>query len=108
MNMAQVDADIQAQPGVAFQVAIDSTPSTGYLWLLHEQPAAITLLKEETDTAPKAETKQAQDIPIVGRMSTQLFHLVAAAPGDYMLVFELRRPWEPGAVSQHTVRVHVS
>ena len=105
--MAQVDANIQAWQGVPFKVAIASNPSTGYLWLLHEQSAAVTLLSEETERV-QDEAEQVYDIPIVGRMSTQLFHLVAAAPGDYMLVFELRRPWEPGAVSQHTVRVHVS
>ena len=98
--MAHADANIQAHQGVPFDVAILASPGTGYLWLLHEPPAAIRLLKEETE--------QTQAAPVAGGTSRQLFHLIAASPGEYELVFELRRPWEADAVRRHIVQVHVS
>ena len=77
---------VAAQP---FDVELGSGPSTGYVWRLAAHPPEVRLLDSDFRQAPDA---------AIGDGGTQVFHLVADAPGSFEVCFVLKRPWEDDAV----------
>ena len=77
---------VAAQP---FDVELGSGPSTGYVWRLAAHPPEVRLLESDFRQAPAA---------AIGDGGTQVFHLVADAPGSFEVCFVLKRPWEDDAV----------
>jgi len=73
---------VAAQP---FDVELGSGPSTGYVWRLAAHPPEVRLLDSDFRQAPDA---------AIGDGGTQVFHLVADAPGTFEVGFVLKRPWE--------------
>jgi predicted secreted protein len=80
-----------------FQIKLNSTPSTGYIWEVSELPGGIQLLGSFVD--------QQQRESIVGGSATQVFRFIAIAPGESGITFSLRRSWESDAAQTQIILV---
>lgn len=82
--------------GRPFGVILADRPGSGYTWYCRALPSGITLI----------ETRYVADVPAeVGSPRDKEFRLVAERPGQFTLVFELKRSWEPTPVDERVVRI---
>ena len=82
--------------GRPFGVILADRPGGGYTWSCRALPSGITLI----------ETRYVADVPAeVGSPRDKEFRLVAERPGQFTLVFELKRSWEPTPVDERVVRI---
>ncbi|MBS0507094.1 MAG: protease inhibitor I42 family protein [Proteobacteria bacterium] len=82
--------------GVPFDVPLNSTPTTGYLWELPSSPVGVELLGSDFKQGPAA---------AMGDGGTQVFHLRANTSGSYKLNFQLKRRWESTPIETMEVEV---
>ena len=82
-----------------FEIRLISVPSTGYIWQLETCPEQLQLL----DTI----YEHIEGQPTVGGSMTQIFRFRGTAPGQYEIVFVLKRQWETTSVNQSKFRVTV-
>lgn len=91
-----------AAVGEAVDIRLAGNATTGYLWAVDTAASQgldrLTAAGDSYHTA--AQEAGAGDVPIAGAPGTQVFHFVAAAPGEARVVFVYRRPWMPTAVEK--------
>lgn len=78
-----------------FDIDMEAMPGAGYMWELIQRPEAVELENKEVVSISKG----------FGGPSTQRFTLVAHQPGDYSLVFELKRRWERNPVKTSEIQI---
>ena len=104
-----VSAD-QSGPSVALAsgqdlvVRLPSNPTTGYRWIYVEPKDAVL------ESRPARRAMRAQSAGgAAGARGTEIWKLAPFKPGQQLLRFEYRRPWEqdvaPSRVATHTVTV---
>lgn len=81
------------------EVALPESPTTGYLWELHEPPAQVA---ERGRRFVDEEDEQ-----MAGAGGARVFDVEVTGPGRHLLVFRLRRPWEEEALETRVVEVVV-
>ncbi len=82
--------------GRPFAVILADSPGSGHAWSCRELPDGITLIG----------TRYLAEIPReVGSPRDKEFRLMAERPGEYLLVFELRRSWEATPVEERAVHI---
>ncbi len=88
--------EIDVVTGRPFTVILADSPGSGHAWSCRELPDGITLIG----------TRHLAEIPReVGSPRDKEFRLVAERPGEYTLVFELRRSWEATPVEELAVHI---
>ncbi len=92
--------NIQVVPGQTFEVTLDETSSSGYLWRAGFVPDGIELAETVFDP-PSWQSP-------VGAGGHRRFVFQALYPGAFTLRFDLRREWEDKPLQHHVVRVEVS
>ena len=90
---------LHAAPGQALRITLHAAAGAGLVWQAQQVPAGCRL--SSVAGGPPSSND-------VGGMVTQAFELICDGPGQPMLRFELRRPWEPRVWALQTVRVVVS
>ncbi|WHZ28182.1 MAG: hypothetical protein OJF51_002980 [Nitrospira sp.] len=83
--------------GGEFSERLTSTPSTGYLWVVHELPKSIQLLGSTYEN-PASGIRP-------GDPGTQVFRFRVLKAGEHIITFALKRQWERDAVESHTLTV---
>jgi predicted secreted protein len=87
--------------GDTFAITLEGHRTAGFKWQIANAPQSakhLVLLNERLDADPSRP----------GAPATHHFQFEALAPGEVLLTFEYRRPWEDGeAKSRHTVRVQI-
>jgi predicted secreted protein len=91
---------IRCAVGEEFEVRLESTPTTGYIWEVAQLPETVELLGTEFE--PSGGEPQA------GAPGNQLFRFRAGQPGQYQIDFVLKRQWELEAIRSRTVSVQVN
>ena len=82
--------------GRPFGVILADRPGSGHAWSCRALPIDITLI----------ETRYLADVPAeVGAPRDKEFRLVAERPGQFTLVFELKRSWEVTPADERVVRI---
>jgi predicted secreted protein len=96
------DKDIIVRKGQVLEIAIESNPTTGYLWSLEGFSGAETL----TSTGKYQYVRGADRIGAGGK---QIFSFIAEKKGSAKLIFEYRRGWEKeiSPAKRYTARVTV-
>ncbi|MGC2857477.1 protease inhibitor I42 family protein [Novispirillum sp. DQ9] len=94
-----------AAVGEAVDIRLAGNATTGYLWAIDTAASQgldrLTAAGDSYHTAAQeAPAPGADDVPIAGAPGTQVFHFVAAAPGEARVVFIYRRPWVPTAIEK--------
>ena len=86
------------QVGRRFAIDLEAIPGAGYMWELAQHPNDLELISQEVVSISKG----------IGGNSTQRFLLVAHQPGNYSLVFQLKRKWEKDPVKTSEFSIQVS
>ena len=89
---------LHATPGQALRIALPAAAGAGLVWQAQQVPAGCQL--SSVSSGPAGGNA-------VGGMASQTFELVCEGPGQPMLRFELRRPWEPRVWALQLVQVAV-
>jgi predicted secreted protein len=84
--------------GQPLTIDLQAIPGAGYMWEIVDSPPALEV--QENKVVAQSEE--------VGGPSTQRFTLMPRQPGDYSLVFGLKRKWEKEPARTHTFTVHVT
>ena len=90
VTIADQGKTIELKPRQSLHVVLDSNRTTGYSWTVEKVDAALLTLIGQPVYAT-AESKPG----LVGVGGTETWHLIAVSPGDQMLQFSYRRPFEP-------------
>jgi predicted secreted protein len=92
---------VRAAMGETFDVRLEGTPTSGYVWELDLRaiPDTVEFISAETITSPGA---------IAGGPAVQVFRFRAVRPGDAHIRFRYQRRWETEAIreTEITVTVH--
>ena len=91
---------INAAVGDEFEVRLNATPSTGYVWKAQTLPEGVQLLGSDYER-PSANSRP-------GDPTAQVFRFRASRAGDYTINIVLKRPWESDAVQSRTVSVKIN
>lgn len=83
-----------------FIIRLPATPSTGYTWQVEQMPQKLHLLGTNYEQSE-------HNITVVGSSEMQLFRFYGTAPGQYDIVFALKRPWENSVIQKRTIRVYI-
>lgn len=96
------DRDIIVKEGQVLEIAIESNPTTGYLWSLEGFSGTSTLVS----TGKYRYVRGAERIGAGGK---QIFSFRAENKGSAKLIFEYRRGWEKetSPAKRYTARVTV-
>gem|GEM_PF-1106077 len=94
--------DVQATVGEQFNIALDSNPSTGYLWEITKQPTATIVQMEGT----KFE-QSAGSTGLVGAGGEQVWKCKAMAVGQTDMIMENRKSGTAEPAATHGVTVTV-
>ncbi len=90
---------IVAHPGDTLRVVLSGPSGTGYVWqMLPNGTAALATAGVPAPRAPSARP---------GAPAGVVFLLQAARPGQQVLRFEFRRPWEKGTPAARTFTVTI-
>jgi hypothetical protein len=85
--------------GRRFQIILVEVPSSGHVWSIRYIASAIRLLSTEYVGSPPQE---------VGGSYEKQFTFVANRVGQFIITFELKRPWESSPIEVREVRILVS
>lgn len=85
---------LQRGQGIEMRLSVDRT--AGYTWIPVHSPLPVL----GTDGVPQYESKENQS------SGTETWRFVAREPGHAHLVFEYRRPLEPGTPPQKSITFH--
>jgi predicted secreted protein len=94
-----ISQTITTSVGEEFSVRLESTPTTGYVWVVDSLPNGLDLLGNEHEPPGGG--------PMPGGTQDQVFLFRALAAGEYQIDFSLKRQWESQAIQTHSVRVKV-
>ena len=97
------DEAISVREGQVLEIAIDSNPTTGYLWSL-EGFSGMDVL------ASMGKYKYVRGSDRIGAGGKQIFSFKAAKKGDAKLIFEYSREWEKSQApaKRYTAKVTVN
>ena len=105
--MERIDLNEKSFPGPwvipvrqAVNVALESCPSTGYLWSFKTEGEGGLELSDASMESVRHESGEGVSF---GGSSPQSWSFLTQRPGRVALVFELRRPWEEGVPPQERV-----
>jgi predicted secreted protein len=90
---------VNVNSGDEFDIILDETPTSGYIWIVQTCPAEILLLE---DTFLQRNTQ-----PVVGDTGHRRFHFRTTQPGQFVINFHLKRTWENTPLKSFTVDVSV-
>lgn len=90
---------IVTQQGRVFHVRLESTPTTGYLWQLQALPSGLA--------SEGSAVEKPSGLEQPGDSVVQVFQFHAETPGEYALVFVLKREWEREPIRTSVVSVTV-
>jgi predicted secreted protein len=79
-------------------IDLQAIPGAGYKWVIEQSPPELEL--QEDNVVAQSEK--------VGGPALQRFILVPRQPGDYSLVFGLKRKWEKESARTKGFTVHVT
>lgn len=100
VTVTLTDADdgraVALQRGQGVEMRLTADRTAGYTWIPAQSPLPVM----NTDGVPLFETENG---PGTG---TEIWRFVALEPGHAHLVFEYRRPFEPGVPPQKSVTFH--
>lgn len=92
------DRLINVRVGDEFVIALESNPTTGYVWQAEFDPALVKLIDDQfTATAPG-----------IGSGGTQRLRFKTLAAGDGVLRVKKKRSWETTPVEEIVFQLHVS
>jgi predicted secreted protein len=95
--MASVESEVQVAAGAEFGVTLGEVPGSGHIWRCADIPDGLVLLNATyIDPDPS---------PAEGSSRQRRFQFRADRPGEFTLIFQLGRPWEPGPIQERRVRV---
>lgn len=92
---------VRLEPGQLLEVRLPMQAGTGYSWAATGDGGNIEFIEQVTLHPWGA-------APTVGGSQTQMFIYRAIAPGEAVLRFAYRRPWETGVAPAKTVETVVS
>jgi predicted secreted protein len=81
-----------------FDIDLEAVPGGGYVWSIAQSPNEIELISKDVVSISKE----------IGGNSLQRFTLLAHRPGNYSLIFELKRSWEKKSTKTAVFTIHVS
>ena len=84
--------------GQPFTIDLQAMPGAGYMWVIDQTSPELEM--QENKVVAQSEE--------VGGPSLQRFTLVPRHPGDYSLVFYLKREWEKESAKTKVFTVHVT
>jgi len=84
--------------GQPLTIDLQAMPGAGYMWVIDQPPPALEVL----DNKVVAQSEE------VGGPSLQRFTLLPRQPGDYSLIFGLKRRWEKESARTRVFTVHVT
>ena len=87
-----------ATVGQPFTIDLQALPGAGYMWEIDHPPQELELVDDKV-------LAQSEE---VGGPSLQRFTLLPRRPGDYALVFGLKRKWEKQSARTQLFTVHVT
>jgi predicted secreted protein len=96
--MLPENTERKAIVGQPLTIDLQAIPGAGYMWEIEQLPPELEV-REDKVIAQSEE---------VGGPSLQRFILIPAQPGDYSLVFGLKRKWEKGSTRIKEFTVHVT
>ncbi len=83
--------------GQALAIDLQALPGAGYMWVVEQLPPELEVLEDKV-------VAQSEE---VGGPSLQRFTLRSTQPGDYSVVFGLKRRWERQSARTQTFTIHV-
>lgn len=86
------------QSGQKFAIDLEAMPGAGYMWEMIQHPVEVELVSQKVVSRSRE----------IGGNSTQRFLIVAHQPGNYSLVFELKRKWEKTPVNTSVFSIQVT
>ena len=86
------------QAGQDFSIDLEAMPGAGYMWEIVRQPDELNLISQEVVDIAKE----------IGGNSTQRFTFLAQKPGNYDLIFQLKRKWEKDPVRISRFSIHAT
>ena len=92
---------VRLEPGQLLEVRLPMQAGTGYSWAASGDSASLEFI-DQTTLHPWG------GAPSVGGTQTQMFIYRAIAPGEAVLRFVYRRPWEGGVPPAKTVEQKVT
>jgi len=96
--MLQENTERKATVGQPLTIDLQAIPGAGYMWVVEQLPPQLEVSEDKV-------IAQSQE---VGGPSLQRFVLVPSQPGDYSLVFGLKRTWEKESARTKEFTVHVT
>jgi predicted secreted protein len=96
--MPPEDTERKAVVGQPLTIDLQAIPGAGYMWVIEHLPPELEV-REDKVIAQSEE---------VGGPALQRFILVSSQPGEYSLVFGLKRKWEKEPARTKAFTVHVS
>ena len=90
---------VRVNVGEDFTIHLKSTPTTGFLWTIHDIPKGLALLGSGSE-------KLLSDAQ-AGDSVTQVFRFRAFVVGDFSIHFLLKRLWESDVAATQVVTVKV-
>lgn len=94
LDLSDSGSAITLQVGDTFEVVLDSNPTTGYGWVVSEQPDGVTVRSD--DYSPP-------DTSLVGAGGVEVFVFDAVAAGSGTLRLDYVRSFDDPAVPADTV-----
>ena len=96
--MLPENTERKAVVGQPLTIDLQAIPGAGYMWGIERLPPELEVSEDKV-------IAQSEE---VGGPSLQRFVLVPSQPGDYSLVFGLKRKWEKESTRTKEFTVHVT
>jgi predicted secreted protein len=96
--MLPENTERKAVVGQPLTIDLQAMPGAGYMWVVEQLPPELEV----------GEDKVIAQSEEVGGPSLQRFILIPSQPGDYSLIFGLKRKWEKESARTKTFTVHVT
>ncbi len=84
-----------------FVIALDSNPTTGYIWQASYDEDMLELVKSEYKLGEEAEQG------VVGAGGIELFRFKAVKTGETEITLVYKRPWEEESIDQKVFAVNI-
>jgi inhibitor of cysteine peptidase len=94
LDISDSGSEITFEVGDAFEVLLESNPTTGYSWTVAEQPDGVTLVSSDYE---EPETS------LVGAGGVEVFEFETTAEGSGVLRLDYVRSFDDPVVSADTV-----
>jgi predicted secreted protein len=95
--MPSVETEVRVAPGDEFGVTLGEVPGSGHVWRCADVPDGLVLLDASyIDPDPS---------PAVGSSRQRRFRFRAERPGEFTLIFQLGRSWEPVPIQERVILV---